>query len=410
MTNSDPDSAQPGDEYEEHGHTLSALQGRGLRRELSTMALRGVDGFDGEDALDAGGVSPGSTPISSPAQTPSTTLTGAEQASLAGALHRTQPVTSRRESMPPSSGHARLDGLFPTEPAHIPSIAEEKAWKNQLAASDDEDEPADPTQVSVSTDAAPPKTFKSNAPSKAPPNPLEAMLAGTASTGRGGKSARRSVDIRRDMPSRNGNQLAGTFARKRPGAGAAPSPDAAATTDAPCSTGAPRFVRVTSRALSSRGAQRRDGGREAAQGGPVAHQGERAHRYKRSLIARKQSALAKVSRMTLLREAAHDVKKAAHLPNLPNLPRMSMGMGRMSFGPSAILASLPPKIDEDDSTEKTPRERSFKEHCVRAGIVGFVLLILCCIPHIMHQYEPTPRSPQPQAHTSSPEWRRSRCR
>ena len=120
MTNSDPDSAQPGDEYEEHGHTLSALQGRGLRRELSTMALRGVDGFDGEDALDAGGVSPGSTPISSPAQTPSTTLTGAEQASLAGALHRTQPVTSRRESMPPSSGHARLDGLFPTEPAQSP--------------------------------------------------------------------------------------------------------------------------------------------------------------------------------------------------------------------------------------------------------------------------------------------------
>ena len=37
MTNSDPDSAQPGDEYEEHGHTLSALQGRGLRRELSTI-------------------------------------------------------------------------------------------------------------------------------------------------------------------------------------------------------------------------------------------------------------------------------------------------------------------------------------------------------------------------------------
>ena len=92
--------------------------------------------------------------------------------------------------------------------------------------------------------------------------------------------------------------------------------------------------------------------------------------------------------MTLLREAAHDVKKAAHLPNLPNLPRMSMGMGRMSFGPSAILASLPPKIDEDDSTEKTRERRSFKEHCVRAGIVGFVLLILCCIPHIMHQYEP----------------------
>jgi len=395
MTNSDPDSAQPGDEYEEHGHTLSALQGRGLRRELSTMALRGVDGFDGEDALDAGGVSPGSTPISSPAQTPSTTLTGAEQASLAGALHRTQPVTSRRESMPPSSGHARLDGLFPTEPAHIPSIAEEKAWKNQLAASDDEDEPADPTQVSVSTDAAPPKTFKSNAPSKAPPNPLEAMLAGTASTGRGGKSARRSVDIRRDMPSRNGNQLAGNFARKRPGAGAASSPDAAATTDGTMldrRTALRSVARdVESLMLISEALSAKEMpvlAKRLKEGLSRIKENARTGYKTEGLIARKQSALAKVSRMTLLREAAHDVKKAAHLPNLPNLPRMSMGMGRMSFGPSAILASLPPKIDEDDSTEKPPRERSFKEHCVRAGVVGFVLLILCCIPHIMHQYEP----------------------
>lgn len=390
MTNSDPDSAQPGDEYEEHGHTLSAMQGRGLRRELSTMALRGVDGFEGEDALDAGGVSPGSTPISSPQQTPSTTLTGAEQASLAGALHRNQSVTSRRESMPPSSGHARLDGLFPTEPAPISSIAEE-AWKNQLAASD-EDEPADPAQVSLSTDAAHPKTFKSNAPSRAQPNPLEAMLTGTASTVRGGKSARRSMDVRRDMPSRNGNQLAGSFARKRPGAGAA-SP-AAATTDGTMldRRNALRSVArdveslmLISEALSAKEmpvlAKRLKEGLSRIQ------ENARAGYKTEGLTARKQSALARVSRMTLLREAAHDVKKAAHLPNLPNLPRMSMG--RISFGPSAILASLPPKIDEDDSSEKPPpRERSFKEHCLRAGLTGVVLLILCCIPHIMHQYEP----------------------
>jgi hypothetical protein len=31
---------------------------------------------------------------------------------------------------------------------------------------------------------------------------------------------------------------------------------------------------------------------------------------------------------------------------------------------------------------------SFKMHCVRAFIVGFVLLIICCVPHILHQYEP----------------------
>ena len=70
--------------------------------------------------------------------------------------------------MPPSPG-ARLDGLFPTEPAHIPSIAEEKAWKNQLAASDG-GRAADPTQGSLHGRGAT-ETFKSNARAKPRPTP-----------------------------------------------------------------------------------------------------------------------------------------------------------------------------------------------------------------------------------------------
>ena len=75
------------EDFEEHGHTLSAMQGRRLRSELSGMALRGVNGFDGEDALGADeGVSPGSTPVTTPGTTPSTTLTGDEQVALSRAI------------------------------------------------------------------------------------------------------------------------------------------------------------------------------------------------------------------------------------------------------------------------------------------------------------------------------------
>ena len=107
------------EDFEEHGHTLSAMQGRRLRNELSGMALRGVDGFEGEDALGADeGVSPGSTPVTTPGTTPSTTLTGDEQVALSRAIAadpfapRGAAVATRRESMPPSSGHARLSATL----------------------------------------------------------------------------------------------------------------------------------------------------------------------------------------------------------------------------------------------------------------------------------------------------------
>ena len=46
-------SPSPGFEFEEHGHTLSAMQGRGLHKELKVHKLH-VAGFDGDDAIEAG--------------------------------------------------------------------------------------------------------------------------------------------------------------------------------------------------------------------------------------------------------------------------------------------------------------------------------------------------------------------
>jgi len=42
-----------GDEFEEHGHTLSAMQGKGLRRELGNHRLH-IEGFDGLESIPAG--------------------------------------------------------------------------------------------------------------------------------------------------------------------------------------------------------------------------------------------------------------------------------------------------------------------------------------------------------------------
>ena len=86
------------------------------------------NGFDGEDALGADeGVSPGSTPVTTPGTTPSTTLTGDEQAALSRAIAadpfapRGAAVAARRESMPPSSGHARLSATLSRRPPWAPS-------------------------------------------------------------------------------------------------------------------------------------------------------------------------------------------------------------------------------------------------------------------------------------------------
>jgi hypothetical protein len=119
MDGDDGGGDRPGDEFEEHGHTLSAMQGRGLRRELVNRSLH-VAGFDGDDddALADGLASPGST---TPADTPQHTLTGAEAGSLSSSFYSIPPGGrggggpgpnfDRRTSMPQSSKHARWGGV-----------------------------------------------------------------------------------------------------------------------------------------------------------------------------------------------------------------------------------------------------------------------------------------------------------
>ena len=107
---SDDEGAAPGDEYEDHGHTLSAMQGKQLRRELSTHNLVPI----GYEAGDHGAGSPETT---SPLSTPSQTLTGAEAGDLSHSVNEA-PVElprrdPRRNSLPE---RPRLDSIFNVPP------------------------------------------------------------------------------------------------------------------------------------------------------------------------------------------------------------------------------------------------------------------------------------------------------
>jgi Na+/H+ antiporter NhaD/arsenite permease-like protein len=111
----------------------------------------------------------------------------------------------------------------------------------------------------------------------------------------------------------------------------------------------------------------------------------RAGYKKEGLHARRQSALRRVNRFDLFREAAADLKSA-----VPRMPRMSVNFGpRMSVNFGSPRKSPMASLDGDpDERLKKAGGLTFRDHCVRAGIVGVILLVLCCIPHILHQYEP----------------------
>ena len=378
------------DDFEDHGHTLSAMQGQRLRNELSSMALRGVDGFDGEDALGAEGVSPGSTPMNSPGTTPSTTLTGDEQVALSRAIAAdpmvpTARMQGNRMESTPSQGHARLSATLFAPVAPMGSIGEDFSvhggdkskdtapaadddWKQQLEASDDE---ADPSDVNV--DVKKRSSMKQ-------------------------KSTRRpSLDLRRDVPSTNTGGLSVAKSRRNAtqfGTGIATS--GASTGEGGDGTSLDRrtalrsvardveSLMLISEALSAK--EMPVLAKRLREGLGRIQNNARAGYKKEGLTARKQSALRRVNRYDLLKQGYNDMKAAVPMPRLP---RMSVNFGgRMSVGPSAILGHLSPKKKSSIDGDGRPGERSFKEHCIRAGIVGVVLLILCCIPHILHQYEP----------------------
>ena len=374
---------------EDHGHTLSAMQGRRLRNELSCMALRGVDGFDGDDALGAEGVSPQSTPTNTPGTTPSTTLTGDEQVALSRAIAADpmsstaarSPSQNRRESMP-SSGHARVSATMfaPAAGAPMGSIGEEGSvhggkkndlapggvldddWKTQLEASDDEADPGDVTvnvakRSSLKKNGPPRRTSFDTRPTVAAssmPKSRRTVAPGVAASGAstgdggdGGSLDRRTAlrSVARDVESLmlisdvlTCKEMPVLAKRLREGLG-----------------------RIQNNARAG---------------------------YKNEGLTSSHHFLRRVNRYDLLKQGYNDMKAAVPMPRLP---RMSVNFGgRLSLGPSSILTHVSPPKKKSGGSDggDPPGTRSFKEHCVRAGIVGVILLVLCCIPHILQQYEP----------------------
>ena len=397
------------EDFEEHGHTLSAMQGRRLRNELSGMALRGVDGFEGEDALGADeGVSPGSTPVTSPGTTPSTTLTGDEQVALSRAIasdpfapRALTAAAARRESMPPSSGHARLSATLFAPPA-MGAIGEDvsvHAGRNNGGARDapagDDDWKA---QLEASDDEAEPEPFPAAAA-----DPADVAVAVRRSSMKPSSLRRGSMDIRRDVPSSNAGGLAKRAKNKTafgalPGASnerrAAKPGDSAGDEGLEGTSAARRnalrsvardveSLMLISEALSAK--EMPVLAKRLREGLARIQDNARAGYKKEGLHARRQSALRRVNRFELFREAAADLKSA-----VPRMPRMSVNFGpRMSINFGSPRKSPMASLDGDpDERLKKAGGLTFRDHCVRAGIVGVVLLVLCCIPHILHQYEP----------------------
>ena len=397
------------EDFEEHGHTLSAMQGRRLRNELSGMALRGVDGFEGEDALGADeGVSPGSTPVTSPGTTPSTTLTGDEQVALSRAIasdpfapRALTAAAARRESMPPSSGHARLSATLFAPPA-MGAIGEDvsvHAGRNNGGARDapagDDDWKA---QLEASDDEAEPEPFPAAAA-----DPADVAVAVRRSSMKPSSLRRGSMDIRRDVPSSNAGGLAKRAKNKTafgalPGASnerRAAKPGGSAGDEGLEGTSAARrnalrsvardveSLMLISEALSAK--EMPVLAKRLREGLARIQDNARAGYKKEGLHARRQSALRRVNRFDLFREAAADLKSA-----VPRMPRMSVNFGpRMSVNFGSPRKSPMASLDGDpDERLKSAGGLTFRDHCVRAGIVGVILLVLCCIPHILHQYEP----------------------
>ena len=392
------------EDFEEHGHTLSAMQGRRLRNELSGMALRGVDGFEGEDALGADeGVSPGSTPVTSPGTTPSTTLTGDEQVALSRAIasdpfapRALTAAAARRESMPPSSGHARLSATLFAPPA-MGAIGEDESVHagSRLAPAKDNDWKA---QLEASDDEAEPEPFPAAAA-----DPADVAVAVRRSSMKPSSLRRGSMDIRRDVPSSNAGGLAKRAKNKTafgalPGASnerRAAKPGGSAGDEGLEGTSAARrnalrsvardveSLMLISEALSAK--EMPVLAKRLREGLARIQDNARAGYKKEGLHARRQSALRRVNRFDLFREAAADLKSA-----VPRMPRMSVNFGpRMSVNFGSPRKSPMASLDGDpDERLKKAGGLTFRDHCVRAGIVGVILLVLCCIPHILHQYEP----------------------
>jgi hypothetical protein len=365
------------------------MQGKGLRRELVHRSLH-TSAFEGDN--EGGLASPIST---TPADTPQHTLTGAEAGHLASSLD------DARVSLSPSGKHARLDGLFAeagavdeTLPAGIGGTGPVGTFKT-IRETDvaveviSEETPALTVQAPEKQ-----RTFMVRSASKHRALSelvalVDADLVGRSKpdSNRGGIQPRaRHVSI--NLGSLGlGNQAQAVGVRGvKDGEKAVGS-----NTDEGDAVDRRRALRSVARDVENLmlisealNAKEMPGLANRLKEGLSRIQTNVRVGYKNEgLVAQKRSAMRRVNRLQILREAASDV--------VTRRPSWSLdqqkGMGAGGDGHSAGVAS---GKEGKEGVEGGGGDKpvSFKVHCLRACVVGVVLLILCSIPHILHQYEP----------------------
>lgn len=382
------------EQYEpEHGHTLSAMQGRGMRRELSRHTFFGVEGFEGEPVVTADDTMSAGSPTLSPLSTPSHTLTGAESSTLSQEVEASKPkvitAADRRPSMPASAGHARLDDLFPV-PEKKPAVAAQQRTSNGSDASEEE--------VTLSFADVDGKGTSDD--KKQGKSALERLMDAEARARSNGGGAGRSVNARAsiDVVNRSGGSFGFGSARFKPSNGESSKPKPRKSAGAGAGGETSSFDRrealravardVESLMLISEALSAKDMpvlSRRLRHGLTRIQDNARVGYKDEGLHARKVAASHRVNRWELFKEAAHEMTL-----DKEGRRRMSMaGQGILGSIPSKVLEELDSSVHGGGHGERGGGEAlTLKQHVVRASIVGFSLLILCCIPHIVHQYAP----------------------
>ena len=402
-TSSD-DDGDSGDDFAEKGHTLSAMQGRGLRRELVNRSLHGFDGDDDDGGL----ASPGST---TPADTPHDTLTGAEAGSLVSSFTAGASIGHDERMLSLRKGHARLDGLFPTivegSSQNLEALADEDVAANDVSLNATAEgggarETAKPAgsivaafptiseaEVAVQVSAA--ETDADLAKLAANPTPRTFGMKRTPSKHRALNELVALVDadlVRRDS-ARHSKRASMDVSLLGAGQGAGQSKPSKSTAGA---RGVGTATRPSNASDDGDGVERRRALRSVArdvenlmlisealtakempglasrlkEGLVRIHDNVRVGYKNEGLAAQKRSAMRRVNRLQMIREAAQEVTRR----------------------PSLTLPTSKDEASAQEAEKEVEGYASFKKQCIRAGVVGFVLLILCCVPHIVHQYEP----------------------
>ncbi|EEH58164.1 arsenite-antimonite efflux family [Micromonas pusilla CCMP1545] len=356
---SDDEGAAPGDEYEDHGHTLSAMQGKQLRRELSTHNLVPI----GYEAGDHGAGSPETT---SPLSTPSQTLTGAEAGDLSHSVNEA-PVElprrdPRRNSLPE---RPRLDSIF-----NVPPTIDESEISVGVPAPGGGAGSGQPP--SHRSDADKPKTFR-------------AMKTSSQ------RQAQTSQKTQRRTTISSADTSAGTFTLIDSARHARKSNE---------SVGAKRRGNLKSVARDCESllligdalrAKDMPGLADRLTTGLRRIQDNAREGYTdEGIVAQKRQYQRAVNRREILKSAMQDAFGGDTLTGrMARRLSASLGAHREKQKQQGDAKDVELAVTKDhEPPVKKKRELTLRDHCVRTLVIGFAFLLLCCMPAIMEQYTP----------------------